>query len=121
MVGNTQGPEKATLNEPPNQSKPSGISSWVRNSFSSQSSPPPLTTPKSQRSRRDSSTVSADEALNISRANASKLNPSKIPESAVIDSPASEPKQIPSRKRSDSSKYDSLGLITAFSGGPGSF
>lgn len=93
----------------------SRILNWIPRSFGDRSGAPPPSNP--QRLRRDSSTLSADEALNISRANKSRpINISGAPKPIEEDNTSSD-----SSVSSHSHKYDKLGLITAFSGGPGSF
>ncbi|PRT53499.1 hypothetical protein B9G98_01119 [Wickerhamiella sorbophila] len=69
----------------------------------------PVRNPSTRRTRRDSSVLTHDEALNISRAGFSP--------------PASNPganAMARNRQRSNS-KYDKLGLMAAYSGGPSSF
>lgn len=93
----------------------SNILNWIPRSLGDKSSASSNTP---QRHRRDSSTLSPDEALNISRANMSKpINISGTPKTIAEDSSPSDS----SAGSATNHKYDKLGLITAFSGGPGSF
>lgn len=90
---------------------------WIQSPFATANENETVAAP-GVRVRRDSSTLTADEALNISRANKSKpiniaSGSSSIPEQPVVGSS--------SPSSSGNHKFDKLGLITAFSGGPGSF
>lgn len=103
--------------------KPPLDDSIALQSQNSAAQPVPLTR---VRSRKDSSSLSHDEALNISRANQS-LSP------RIIESPFTEPLDTPvtnyaksptsgtTRRSRSNSKYDKLGLMAAHSGGPSSF
>lgn len=73
---------------------------------------------KVTRPRKDSSSLTHDEALNISRANArSPTNADVTPLSPRLSNASGK---ALNRPRSNS-KYEKLGLITAYSGGPSSF
>ena len=112
---NTNSNESGVASSVPKSPTSGGFFGWMRQNpdaaaIAGTSAPKP-------RSRRDSSSLTADEALNISRANARPVDiPRTLPETTLETGPSS-PRDIPRSKP----RYDKLGLIAAFSGGPGSF
>lgn len=80
-----------------------------------------------RKQRCDSSSLSHDEALNLSRAGMSPPTTKDTPlmpvqsQQAMAAEARSRNRDIPRRPRRGSSKYDKLGLVAAYSGGPSSF
>lgn len=83
----------------------SAIDQYEMGSYSNLGHQGSLEIASGSRTRKDSSSLSHDEALNISRAG---LSPPKSSTSF-------------SRRPRSNSKYDRLGLLAAYSGGPSSF
>lgn len=80
--------------------------------------------------RRYSNPITPDQALNLSRATASSANTDTSPLSRVVSADPklpspNKPVPVPSnrakRKRRESTAYQSIGIVAAYSGGPSSF